>query len=162
MIDWAELTSLAEFLAAVGALAALIYLARQIRQSNQIALSTAASSVLDKYNSFHNLILSNPHTAELSARLSDPDFSAESLADEEQTQSFVNLFFNIYISIQVAYDQQQIDERLFTVYQDDFSAALNRWPGAVPYFQKLIERYPDTKSYQIFSALGQRNSGKLD
>ena len=159
MIDWGSFNSIAVFLAAVGALAALVYLARQIRQANQIAQSAAVATVLDKYNNFHNLMLSNSGMAELSARLCDPAFSAESPAEEEQAQSFVNLFFNIYISIQVAYDREQIDEALFTVYQTDFSAALNRWPGAVPYFSELVNRYPETKSFQIFSALDQPQGG---
>ena len=153
MIDWATVTSITEVLAAVGALAALVYLATQIRQSNQIARSTAAATVLDKYNNFHNLMLSNPCIAELSARLSNPEFAAESPAEEERAESFVNLFFNIYISIQVAYDQEQIDEDLFVIYQTDFSAALKRWPGAIAYFNKLANRYPETKTYRIFSAI---------
>lgn len=39
MIDWVTFNSIAEFLAAAGTLTALVYLARQVRQANQIAQS---------------------------------------------------------------------------------------------------------------------------
>jgi len=76
--------------------------------------------------------------------------------EAEQVESFVNLFFNIYISIQVALDQGQIDESLFETFCKDVAAALMRWPAAAPRFDILLDRYPETKEYQIFTAVIHR------
>ena len=153
MLNWEALGSAAETLAALGALVTIAYLAVQIRQSNQIAQSAATNAVQDKYNEFHMLVLSNPDIAELSARLTNPTFIAESGAEAQQVDCFVNLFFNIYLGIQIAYDRGQIDKDLFEIYRKDVSVALARWPASVPYFIELLNRYPTAKEYLIFKAI---------
>ena len=153
MLNWEALGSAAETLAALGALVSIAYLAVQIRQSNQIAQSAATNAMQDKYNEFHMLVLSNPDIAELSARLTNPTFNAESGAEAQQVDCFVNLFFNIYLGIQIAYDRGQIDKDLFEIYRKDVSVALARWPASVPHFIELLNRYPKAKEYLIFKAI---------
>lgn len=56
----------------------------------------------------------------------------------------------------VVFDQGQIDESLFETYCKDVAAALMRWPAAAPRFDILLDRYPETKEYQIFAAVIHR------
>jgi hypothetical protein len=152
-MNWETGTAVAEIVSAVGVIASLIYLARQMSQANQTAKTAVVSAVQQKYNDFYTLVLSNPDIAELSVKFADPDYKPNSEIENRQMEMIVTLVSGIWFTTQSAYDQGQIDENSYRVYSEDVSARLTQWPALKPYFQNIMALYPSAKDKQIFEPL---------
>jgi hypothetical protein len=136
--------SFAEIGAAVGVIATLAYLSSQINQTNRIAKSSVVSDLMQKYNDFLNIVLTNPEIAELAARLTDPDYVAQSEAEKQQITVFANSLMSIWFSAESSYDQGQIEPGLYQIYLADVSARLTQWPAIRKHMRDIAERYPSS------------------
>lgn len=147
-----DLGSIGELIAAVATVATLIYLATQIRQSkeeinqsNSLARFNSVRDVMDQFNELNKLIVTD---ATLRQVLEKPgELSTE---ESEQVYTYAMMFCAVWMSVQAAYDNGQIDEWLYNAALEDVSVELNRWPRFRWGVEKWLSNYPSNRHLKIF------------
>ena len=139
-----------EFFGAVAVVATLLYLGRQISQTNQISIATGSREFQQQYTNFYTLIATNPEIRALVTKLRDPSYVVQSEQEEEQIESFSFLLLGIWLATAVAYEQGQINVNMYRTYCNDVEVKLSKWPGLRPHMVEIARKYPDTSKYEIF------------
>ena len=148
-MNWDAIGAIGEILGALAVVITLIYLARQIHQSNSMSMSRTASELGEKYNEFNQLLVSNASMQDIALKLTNPDFKPKDKAEDEQAYTFINILANIWISAEIALKNGQINEDFFELVRDDLDQTLERWPASAPYIKKHYSRY-NILDYRIF------------
>jgi hypothetical protein len=127
----------------------LLYVAKQILQTNQIAKAAVARELQDKYAEVYNLLATDPSIQDLVTRLRDPEYVVQSEQEEEQIEGFCTLLLGVWLTTGIAYEQDQIDPKQYRVYRDDVAVKFAKWPGMVPHAKRILKKYPDIESFDI-------------
>jgi len=129
-----DLGNIGEFIAAIGVIASLIYLAVQIRQNTRSVRVASYQSWFDSYSTFSNTVLASP---ELDALVHRGGLDPEKLTPEERrhynglSRRGFRLFENLY------YQRLQgvIDEQLYETWRAGF-LRLAELPGIQLYWSE--------------------------
>ena len=146
-MNWEALGVGVEIVAAAGVIITLAYLARQISQTNRIGHASVVRELQQRYHELYSLVVSDLEVAQLVAKLTDPDYRAESEVDEQRLQHLAGLVAGMYFSAHTAYDEGQMSEMVYRIYCEDVIARLDQWPALKPYLQKVIGRWPSGHEY---------------
>lgn len=133
-----------------GVIITLTYLAYQISQTNRIAKSAVIREIEQKYIDLYAMLATDAEFVNLVTKLRDPSSSADSEVEDEKLENFAIWLASIWMSVQVCYDQGQMDPKTFPVYKEDVKAKLAHWPAIHPYVKKIMERYPTIKDGDIY------------
>ena len=145
--------AIGETIGAVAVVATLLYLGRQISQTNRITTATGARELQQQYAHLYSLIATDPQIAELVTRFRHQDYVAQSPQEEEKVESFSLLLAGIWLTTAIAYEQGQIDRTMYRIYCADVTVKLSRWPGLRPYLVNLMSKYPGGEGFEIFQPL---------
>ena len=137
-----------EFVGAIAVVATLIYLARQISESNRLARSSSAHDAMSGFGVVNELIVANPTLAGLLARLKSPGAELTS-AESVQFEHFCLRVINVYLEAQSAYDNGHMDDNTYRIRLNDVDASLHAYPGMADYFEVTLQRYPSTWNHEI-------------
>ncbi len=74
-MNWEVIGAMAELLGALGVIITLIYLARQIVQTNRIGHASVVRELQQRYHQLYELVASDVGVAELAANLTPPLYS---------------------------------------------------------------------------------------
>ena len=77
-MNWETIGTVGEVFGAIAIVATLLYLGRQIGQTNRISRSTVVRKIQQKYESLYTLIASDSDMAALVVNLKQPDYQAKS------------------------------------------------------------------------------------
>ncbi len=149
-MNWDAIGAIGEVFGAVAVIATLLYLARQVGQTNQIAKASGSRELQQKYADFYTLVATNPDIKGLVTRLRDPEYIVQSEEEEEQIESFTLLLLGIWQTTAIAFEQGQIDLNMYGIYCDDVEVKLSKWPGLRSHMKKILNNYPDAKAHEIF------------
>ena len=152
-MNWDAIGAVGELLGALVVIATLLYLARQISQTNKISKAAVARELQQKYSDLYTLIATNQGINELVTRLRSKDYMAQSEEEEEQLESFTLLLGGLWLSTGVAHSQGQIDHDMYEVYFRDVQVKLSKWPGMRPQMKEIMKNYPTTSNFKIFKQL---------
>jgi hypothetical protein len=149
-MNWEIGAAIAEIASAIGVIITLAYLAYQISQTNRIAKSAVVREIEQEYIDLYATISTDAEFANLVTKLRDSSYSAESEVEDEKLENFALRLASIWLSVQVCYDQSQMDPKTFPLYKEDVKAKLAHWPAIRPYVKKIMERYPSIKGGDIY------------
>ena len=152
-MNWDAIGAVGELLGALVVIATLLYLARQISQTNKISKAAVARELQQKYSDLYTLIASDQGINALVTRLRSADYMAQSEEEEEQLESFTLLLGGLWLSTGVAHSQGQIDHDMYEVYFRDVQVKLSKWPGMRPQMHEIMKKYPTTSNFEIFKQL---------
>lgn len=153
-LNWEAIGAIGEAIGAVVVIASVVYLALELRQSNDIARFNTTQQLQGRFNEINAILLTDQSLRELLAK-------NDSLTrdEEERLYVFANFIINVWISVQEARNDDQIDEELYKSMTNDVHVALERWPKLRHQIELWLTRYPGVESFQIFDAvLGSSNS----
>jgi hypothetical protein len=149
-MNWEIGAAIAEIASATGVIITLAYLAYQISQTNRIAKSAVVREIEQEYIDLYATLSTDAEFADLVTKLRDPGYSADSAVEDEKLENFAIWLASIWLSVQVCYDQGQMDPKTFPLYKEDVKAKLAHWPAIRPYVKKIMERYPAIKDGNIY------------
>ena len=112
-MNWDAVGAVGELLGAVVVIATLLYLARQISQTNKISKTSVARELQQKYSELYTLIASDPEINSLVTRLRRSDYVPQSEEEDEQLESFCLLLAGLWLSTGVAHSQGRQSMLLF-------------------------------------------------
>ena len=149
-MNWEIGTAIAEIASATGVIITLAYLAYQISQTNRIAKSAVVREIEQEYIALYTMLATDTDFTNLVTKLRDSSYRADTEAEDEKLENFAIWLASIWLSVQECYDQGQMDQKTFPLYQEDVKAKLAHWPAIHPYVKKIMERYPTIKDRDIY------------
>ena len=147
-MNWEAIGAAAELLAALAVIATIAYLAAQIRQANKISKTNTVTELQARFDAINSTVVNNPELRSV-LRKKPP------LTDDEveQVYSFAHMSINVWASVQNAYDNDQIDQALYTVMMSDVRVAIQRWPNFKDAIDQFLSHYPESKDLEIWDQL---------
>jgi hypothetical protein len=147
-MNWEAISAIGEIVGSIAVVVTLIYLAMQIRQTNNISQFNAVKELLKQFDDIYSLLATDPATRQVLAK------QGELTEDErEHLYAFTVLYCNKWVSLEIAFRNGQIEEELYTSMANDVSIAIQRWPKLKPQIELWIERYPVVRNYKIFQTI---------
>lgn len=139
-MNWDAIGASGEVVGAITVLATLIYLARQVRQSNRIAVASAEVALRETANGLYRCITDSSAYAALVAKLA-ANSSDLTAAEEQQAVAFVALNINLWSAVTRAHEQGLITRYSLDIYITDVEATLNMYPGSARFFSGQVKHY---------------------
>jgi hypothetical protein len=152
-MNWDALGAVGELLGGLVVIATLLYLARQLSQTNKISKSSVARELQQKYTDLYTLIASDPGINSLVTRLRSSDYVPQSEEEEEQLESFGLILCGIWLGTGIAYTQGQMEQNLYEVYCKDVEVKLSKWPGMHDQLKDIMKTYPSASAFEIFEPI---------
>lgn len=152
-MNWDAIGAVGEVLGALVVVASVLYLGRQVSQTNRIARTSVSREYQNRYGELYQWIATDPSITSLAAKLRDPEYRARTGEEEEKVEHFCSTFANIWLGTAAAYNQGLMDESLYRLYIQDVQVKLDQWPAMNYYMKKVCAKWPDMKQFEIFQAL---------
>ena len=132
------------FLANIGVLAGIVFLAIEIQQSNNIAQGNAGAELMQLSMSLNASFYENSEVAELAVKLAY--VGSVLTAEEEQKARFLAYNkTNLWQSAEYAYINGLIGENEITNFSQDITDNFNMFPGLIPHWKFISDTFdPDT------------------
>ena len=135
----------------VGVLIGVIFLALEIRQANQIAISTNEIDVRNNYMEIQSITMDPWVSAVLAkATQADATFSTE---EEQTAYGYVYLWVSNWIAIEIAYRRGMVPESTFELAKRDAPGMISYYPLLVPYWKVAMVDYPEFDNFELFDVL---------
>jgi hypothetical protein len=152
-MNWEAIGAVGELLGAIVVIATLLYLTRQVSQTNQISKTAGARELQQKYSDLYTLILTDIVITGLVTKLRNPEYVSKSEEEEEQLESFCLLMCGIWLSTGVVHSEGQIEQNLYQVYCKDVEVKLSKWPGMRTQMKEVMKIYPTGATFEIFKPI---------
>ena len=144
-MNWEAIGAIGEVVGAAGVIVTLGYLAVQIKQSNDLSRFNAVKELFSQFNDLHRLVGTDPTLRQLLMK------TGELSADErEQLYTFAVMFCNVWTSVQIAHDSNQIEEELYAAGVKDVQVEIDRWPNFRSAVEQWLSNYPEHADREIF------------
>lgn len=151
-MDWNALGALAEIVGAVAVIGTLVYLAQQVRQSGIYARASQISMINQSYAALNDLIVGSPQAITALKSVESPERASAS-EDSVLLRHLMYKWFNLWVSAQMAFENEQLSEAEFAIYKEDFKNIQDLYPGLMPYLIAELRRYPAAQNYAIFAPI---------
>ena len=147
-MNWEAIGAVGEMVGAAAVLATLAYLATQVRKSNELARFNATKEIVNQFNDLNRI-------ATTDASLRRVLMKAGELNEDESEQiyNFGMMFCNVWISAQIAYDNDQLDEETYRACAKDVSIELSRWPNFRTAVNRWLSNYPEHQNREIMQPI---------
>ena len=149
-MNWEAIGAIGEIGGALVVIITHAYLARQIRQSNQIATAQTEISVRNSLNQINDAMFTDTGAAELLIKASDPGVE---LSDVESLKLYhmVMRGLNQWWAIETAYKNNMVPSETYGIIFDDIQAFLEGFPGVRPICRQAIDNYPAMAATGVFT-----------
>jgi hypothetical protein len=161
-MNWDAIGAIGEIIGAVAVIATLIYLARQIQQSNRIALAESEISLRNSFGIANQAIYSDAELAKIvtKAQSANVEFDPVELT---RLRTWLTQGINIWLSVEAAYSNGMAPEKTYEVVFDDARQFVQNFPGALDLMRQIMDTYPamsDSKIFQhCYSLIEQSSDG---
>ena len=144
-MNWDAIGAFGEILGATAVFVTLAYLAAQIRQANDLARFNASKDLLNQFNDLNRIVATD---SEVRRALMKPG----ELTDDEREQVYnvAMMFCNVWMSVQTAFDNGQVDENFYKAGAKDVHIEIDRFPNFGPAVETWLPNYPENFVHKIF------------
>lgn len=144
-LNWEAIGAVSELLGSLAVFATLIYLATQVRQTNNIALYSSQKELLGAYNEINILIATDSSIRE--TLLKKEELSEH---EEKQIYAFAMLLGATWTSAESGFKNGQVWEQTYLVLAKDVTMQMEQWPTLRRPLNLWLENHPDiAKNFDI-------------
>lgn len=147
-MNWDAIGAMGEIFGAIAVLITVAYLAIQVRRSNELSRFSSSRDVINQFNELNRLVATD---STLRAALIKT--GELSLDEEEQIYNFAMMFCNVWVSVQIAYNNGQIEPELYAAGAKDVLVELDRWPNFRAAVTLWVMNYPENLHLDIFQPI---------
>jgi len=141
---------LIEIVGVLAVIASLLFLAYEIRQSNQIARSTITFELGKNAADLNEVVLSNPGFAELLVKSQDPHYHPTAV-EKQMLLAEARRFLNLWGTVEIAYRNGHQTRAQFDIMLDDAEGVLSRRPAAHYVWRKELKRFPGLSTFEFYA-----------
>ena len=146
-MNWDAIGAMAESLGAIAVIVSILYLATQVRQTNQMAKFDIIRELMGQFNELNRLYATDSTIRRV--LLQEGDLSAE---QADQLYTYTEMYCNAWAATQIAFDRGQIDKSIFDMMTNDIQFQLIRWPNIRQSIEHWLNNNIDMKTVEIFKA----------
>lgn len=156
-MNWEAIGAAGEVLGAITVFVTLVYLATQVRQSNSLARFNATTELVNQFNELNRMVSADHALREVLSKENE-------LSDDEREQvyNFAMMFCNVWVSAQIAHDNNQIEDEIYAACAKDVSVELARWPTFRRAVEQWLSNYPEHTDRPIFQPLVRPENSPRD
>lgn len=147
-MQWDAVSAIGQIVGALAVIGTLLYLATQIRQTNQISRFGTSKEIMTKFDTLNAMVASDP--ALRSALRRAPPLTDD---EEEQVYTFANMYVNTWVTCQAAHDNGLVDHGFYLMAKKDVHFEITRWPNFADSVNRVLANYPEFRDYDIFSGI---------
>lgn len=147
-MNWDAIGAMGEILGAITVMTTVAYLAIQVKRSNELSRFSSSRDLLNQFNELNRLVTTD---STLRAALMKAD--ELNLDEEEQIYNFAMMFCNVWMSVQIAHDNGQIEPELYAAGAKDVLVEIDRWPNFRAAATQWIVNYPENHHVDIFQPI---------
>ena len=150
-MDWNAIGAVGEVLGAIAVFVTLVYLARQVNESNKLAKSTSAKDVMNGFGEVNALATQ----ASLAKALSKMRVNGEEVSAEQDVQlrQYCLRLLNVYLQAEAAHKNDNLDDQNFELVKADIVAFLDYYPGSARIWTDILEAYPIAKDRVVMQGV---------
>lgn len=153
-MNWEAIGAIGQVAGAIAVFVTLLYLAIQIRRSNELSQFSATKEIMNQFNDLNRMVVSDPALRQLLHKN-----TALSADERECIYNFAMMFCNVWASIQTAYDNGQVGRAFFVAGLKVVQIEIDRWPNFRASITRWLSNYPELAHYGIFQP-ALHSSGK--
>ena len=151
-MNWDAIGAVGEIIGAVAVLVTLIYLARQVTHSVNLARAQQNKGLMDSYGGWNALIISEPEIAKILAETKDPERELTP-TQVVQIRHLAYRIINVYNAIQLSYVNGQLSEAEFAFYKHDIATVCNFYPSLFAAMKEIFSLYPQAHDFEIYESV---------
>jgi hypothetical protein len=144
-MNWEAIGAIGQVAGAIAVFVTLLYLAIQIRRSNELSRFSATKEIMNQFNDLNKMVVSDSELRQLLHKN-----TALSADEQERLYNFAMMYCNVWASIQTAYDNGQVDKAFFSGGMKDVQIEIDRWPNFCSAIERWLSNYPELAHYEIF------------
>lgn len=144
-----EKKTLGELIGAIAIIASLMFVAFEIRQSNQIAKGTTAFEIMNAFRESNQLILTDSELRSVLLRKRNGEELNQT--ENEILRAYVLGIANIWMATEEAYDNGILSDRLYSVYTNDVAGTSSLIPPEQ--WQQTFEIFPHLENFKFFDII---------
>lgn len=143
-----------ETISVIAVVFSLLFVAFQIRQSNDIAISTNENEVRANFSALNEAIMLNPELAELLYKSEDPQYFAEG-RDRVILMSYIARNLNAWRTAVNSYQIGLLSQLSYDAVFDDIRFGIEQRPGLNSLLRDFLGQYPSRSNDPIFSYINE-------
>jgi hypothetical protein len=151
-MNWDAAGAIGEIMGAVAVLATLLYLAKQIRQSNQFSIAANEISIRDSFGRINEALYGDTELARITTLARNSDTKFEDI-DYTRYLAFLRQCINTWLSIEKAYENGMTSKETYNVIFDDVEWFVREYPAGRYIMRKLLNIYSAHTDSKLFAAL---------
>ena len=138
----------------LGVIAGIVFLAFEIRQSNQIALVANETDIRKSYADHLEAVFTNRESADLLARAAQPDADFDD-TEREMLSAYVFTFLNIWAAVEIGYDNGMLPRQTYDDVADDIYANIKYYPAMHSIFRNAMDDYPSGQDSDVYRMINE-------
>jgi hypothetical protein len=79
-----------------------------------------------------------------------------SLEEAELLYSYADMYCNAWTTVQIAFDEDLVDESIFRATLSDAAVVIDRWPNMKPAIERWFGNYPDLSGSKFLKIVNAR------
>lgn len=148
-----HLREIVEIVGIISIVAALLLVAREVRESNRIATVQVEMQLNHGLEDLNLRRATSPNLAKLFPKLHAPGSHLVTATEESQIQGIARHLAGIYSAAQVAHDNGLLDVQGLDTYRQDLAQTLERLPGLAPALRNIHDSTPGMSAMPVFEPL---------
>lgn len=148
-----HLREIVEIVGVISIVAALLLVAREIHESNRIAVTEIEMRLGQGFDELHLRRATTPDFAKLYPKMRAPGNHLVTATEESQIEGLAQHLVDIYYSAQVAYDNGLLGTQDLEAYRQDLVRTLEQLPGLAPAFARINDSTPEMRAMPVFQPL---------
>ena len=138
----------------LGVIAGIVFLAFEIRQSNQIALVANETDIRKSYADHLEAVFTNRESADLLARAAQPDADFDD-TEMEMLSAYAFTFLNIWAAVEIGYDNGMLPRQTYDDVADDIHANIKYYPAMHSIFRNAMDDYPSGQDSEVYRMINE-------
>ncbi len=156
---WREMV---EIIGVLSIVAAVLLLASEVRQSNQIARAEIELRISELHNQLNLELATNADFAKLYAKTKSPESHLLTATDLVQIDGLAWHSVNTYLMAQTAFNSSLIDEEALNSYKSNIAELMESNPALAQKYLEILGQFEALKNQQVFEPVIEHMATKRE
>jgi len=126
----------------------LLFVAYEIRQSNEIAIGTTVHELNRNWMSINELIITSPELLSLLVEIADKNYVPKDERELQRSLAYARRLLNHWVSVEEAYRNSIVSDAYYSMTAEDVIKVINNRPGLLPIYKIIASSY-DLSQYDL-------------
>jgi len=151
-MNWDAIGAFGEIVGAAAVILSLLYLAKQVQQSNRIALTSIETELQNNWSSLNESIYSDSEMAELLHKAKDSD-SAFTGPELVKLEMWARRLLNAWLALESSYNNKLASEETLALLPNNIRNLVETYPGSHATWSEVLGEFPSLCDSIVFKSI---------